>query len=324
MGMDGKSGWPALRLRDWQDTCDTLHMYTQIVGKIRLALAPMMNEWWQVPLYVTARGLTTSPIPYKGRVFQLDFDLFDHQLIVLTGEGETRRIGLGASVKDFYREVFSTLRDLRIDVEIWPTPVEVVRPIPFEHDTVHRTYDREQAHRFFEVLTRVDTVLKKFRSGFVGKASPVHFFWGTFDLTASRYSGRPAKPPASDLITRVAYDQEVSSVGFWPGGESPFGPTVDDAAFFSYFAPQPHGLAAAAVRPEAAYFHGGLREHLLMYEDVRSAEDPDAAVLAFGRSVYEAGSRLAGWPELRAPWEKEEEGAGEASAAPTEHEAHPG
>ncbi len=272
-------------------------MYTQVVGKIRLALGPMTNHWWHVPLYVTARGLTTSPMPYGERTFQMDFDLFEHQLVVQTSDGEVRRIALGPAVKDFYREVMATLRALGIDVRTWPRPVEVPEPIPFAQDDRHATYDPAAAHRFWQVLRRVDRVFHTFRGRFTGKSSPVHFFWGSFDLAVTRFSGRPAAPrPDADLITRLSYNAELSSLGFWPGGGE-----VKGAAFYSYMFPQPAGLEQQKVRPDAALYHARLGEFLLLYDDVRTAADPAQLILEFGQSTYEAGARLQGWPmdELR-------------------------
>jgi hypothetical protein len=289
---EAHGSWPALPLDTWQETYGTLHMYTQIVGKIRLALSPMANQWWHVPLYVTARGLTTSPIPYKDGIFQMDLDLFDHQLVVQTCDGDVRRIALGPTVKDFYREVLATLRALGIEVRIWPRPVEVPNPIPFAEDDRHATYDRAAAHSFWQVLRRVDRAFHTFRSGFTGKASPVHFFWGSFDLTATRFSGRPAAPkPGADSITRLAYNAEQSSLGFWPGGGD-----VRGAAFYSYTYPQPAGFERQRVRPASAFYHPVLGEFLLMYDEVREEEDPAALILAFAQSTYEAGARLQEWP----------------------------
>ncbi|MDQ3810473.1 MAG: DUF5996 family protein [Chloroflexota bacterium] len=296
---EARGSWPSLPLEDWQDTYATLHMYTQIVGKIRLALSPMTNHWWQVPLYVTARGLTTSPMAYHDRTFQMDFDLFDHQLLVQTCDGDVRRVALGPAVKDFYREVLATLQALGIRPRIWRRPVEVPDPIPFDEDDRHATYDPAAAQRFWQVLRRVERVFHEFRGRFTGKSSPVHFFWGSFDLAVTRFSGRPAAPkPGADLITRVAYNAEQSSLGFWPGGGE-----VRGAAFYSYTYPQPAGFERQPARPEGAFYHAGLGEFLLLYEDVYAAEDPARLILEFAQSTYEAGARLQGWPidELELP-----------------------
>jgi hypothetical protein len=296
-------GWPALPLDEWSDTYATLHMYTQIVGKVRMALTPTMNEWWNVALYVTSRGLTTSPIPYGNRTFQMDFDFHDHLLLMLTSTGDVRRIPLGSSVRGFYREVMSTLRALDIDVAIRPVPVEVPNPIPFEEDTLHAVYDPGAARRFWEVLTRVDMLFKQFRARFTGKCSPVHFFWGSFDLAVSRFSGRPTPvDPNTDPITRLAYDQEVSSLGFWPGGTAANGVAVDGACFYAYMVPRPTGLESARISPPAAFFHEALGEHMLMYDDVRASAEPERAVLDFARSTYDAGAQRARWPDFTASW----------------------
>lgn len=296
--MSGGSGrWPALPLADWQDTYETLHMYTQIIGKVRLALAPMMNHWWQVPLYVTARGLTTSPIPYGALTFQGDFDLIDHQFVLSTSAGAVRRLPLGPPVKEFYRQVMQALADLGIQVAIWTMPVEVADPIPFEQDDRHATCDPVWTRRFFEVLRRADAVLKAFRADFTGKCSPVHFFWGSFDLAVTRFSGRPASPrPGADPITALAYDAELSSVGFWPGGGWPGGNRLDGAAFYAYAYPEPPAFSAQPVRPAQAAYHPGFREYLLMYDDVRTAAAPEQRILDFAQSTYEACARLQGWP----------------------------
>jgi hypothetical protein len=283
--------WPALPLAEWKDTCATLHMWTQVVGKVRLALSPMQNHWWQVPLYVSARGLTTSPIPYGGGVFEAEFDFVDHNLLVRTSDGVTRAMALiPRTVADFYREFMAILESLGIQVEIWPTPVEIPDPIPFEEDTTHASYDPEYANRFWRVLVAVDGVFKEFRGSFLGKSSPVHFFWGSFDLAVTRFSGRRApEREGADSITREAYSHEVISAGFWPGsGEV-------DAAFYSYAAPAPPGLEREPVRPDGAYYSEKLGEFLLMYEDVRRAESPRQALLDFLESTYEAGARLANW-----------------------------
>ena len=289
--LEARGSWPPLPLDAWQETYATLHMYTQVVGKIRLALSPMTNHWWHVPLYVTARGFTTSPIPHQDRTFQMDLDLFDHQLVVQTCDGDVRRIALGSAVKDFYREVLATLRVLGIDVRIWPRPVEVPDPIPFADDDRHATYDPAAAHRFWQVLRRVDRVFHAFRGRFTGKASPVHFFWGSFDLAVTRFSGRSAAPkPGADAITRLAYNAELSSLGFWPGGGE-----IKGAAFYSYAYPQPAGFERQSVHPETAFYDPRLGEFLLRYDEVREAEDPGALILAFAQSTYEAGARLQGW-----------------------------
>ena len=286
------AAWPDLPLAAWKPTCETLHMWTQIVGKVRLAFAPPMNHWWQVPLYVSSRGLTTSPIPYKKGIFEVEFDFLTHELVIQTNDGRNKRLPLRPlSVADFYAEFMASLRSLGIDVKIWTTPVEIPNPIPFERDTEHASYDREYVTRFWRSLVLCDEIFKEFRCGFVGKASPVHFFWGSFDLAVTRFSGRRAPPrPDADPITREAYSHEVISAGFWPGSGD-----IKDAAFYAYAAPEPEGFGQAQVRPAGAFYHSQLREFLLMYDDVRKAPSPSTALLDFLQSTYEAGANLAKW-----------------------------
>ena len=288
----GAGLWPELPLEAWKDTYATLHMWTQIVGKVRLALSPHVNHWWEVPLYVSARGLTTSAIPHGGRVFEIEFDFLEHYVEIRTSEGITKRVTMyPRTVADFYREFMETLRAAGIEVKIWTTPVEVAEAIPFERDEVHAAYDPEYANRFWRILVQSDSVLKEFRGRFTGKASPVHFFWGSFDLAASRFSGRRApERPGADAITREAYSHEVSSAGFWPGGGD-----VKGAAFYSYTAPEPAGFGESSVSPEKAFYDRGLKEFLLMYDDVRGMESPRDAMLDFFQSTYEAGANLGGW-----------------------------
>lgn len=287
-----EADWPELPLDAWRDTCATIHMYTQIIGKIRLALSPMMNEWWQVPLYLTARGLTTSPIPHDRRTFEIDLDFIDHNVVVRDSDGATRALPLIArSVADFYAEVMLVLGALGLEVTINPTPSEVPDPTPFPEDRRHAAYDAAYAHRFWQILRRLDVVFKQFRARFTGKASPAHFFWGSFDLAVSRFSGRSAPPrPDADRITRVAYDEEVQSLGFWPGGQGIEGP-----ALYAYMAPEPPGFGDQRVEPKEAFYSPSLREFILMYDDVRRASRPEETILAFAQSTYEAGARLAGW-----------------------------
>ena len=289
--------WPTLRLRDWQETYATLHMWTQIVGKTRLALAPMVNHWWQVPLYVTARGLSTSPMPSGGRAFEAEFDFFDHVLALRRSDGVTRTLALGPrSVADFYREYMALLKSLELDVRIRPVPVEVPRAIPFLEDREHASYDADAAQRCFLVLTQADRLLKEFRGPFLGKCSPVHFFWGSFDLACTRFSGRPAPehpggaPNCPDYVMHEAYSHECISAGFWPGG----GP-VEEAVFYAYAYPEPAALPRARILPAEARYDTVMREFLLPYEAVRTAARPDESVLAFLRSTYEAAADLAGW-----------------------------
>jgi hypothetical protein len=284
--------WPSLPLDSWRETCATLHMWTQIVGKVRLTLTPLVNHWWNVPLYVSARGLTTSRIPYGERAFELRFDFIGHKLVLETSDGMVKTIELAPrSVADFYREFMEMLRSCGIEVNIWRMPVEIPNPIAFDQDHVHKSYDRAAVEKFWRILLSVDTIFHLFRTGFIGKSSPVHFFWGSFDLAVTRFSGRraPDKPNA-DRLTREAYSHEVSSVGFWPGSGD-----VKDAAFYSYMAPAPQGFADARVRPDAAYYDKQLGEFLLMYEDVRKAASPTAGLLDFCQSTYKAGANLGNW-----------------------------
>lgn len=295
--------WPSLPLKAWQDTCATLHMYTQIIGKVRLALSPMMNEWWQVPLYLTARGLGTSPIEHDDRTFDIELDFIDHDVVFRASDGQTRTLALAPrAVADFYAEVMRTLDSMGLGVSIYEKPVEVPDPVLFSQDRQHASYDPEYARRHWEILRRLDLVFKRFRAHFTAKASPVHFFWGSFDLAVSRFSGRPVPPrPGADRITRVAYDEEVSSLGFWPGGQG-----IDGPALYSYMAPEPPGFAQQRVKPAEAFYDPGLHEFVLMYDVVRKARRPEEVILAFAQSTYDAGATLAGWDRARLerPFEK--------------------
>ena len=290
--LDSPECWPALPLEAWKETCATLHMWMQIVGKVRLALTPVVNHWWNVPLYVSARGLTTSSIPYDTRAFELQFDFIDHKLALLTSDDPIRTLPLvSRSVAEFYREFMELLASGQIEVKIWRMPVEVPNPIPFDEDRVHATYQPEYAHRFWRILASVDRVFTEFRSRFIGKSSPVHFFWGSFDLAVTRFSGRHApERPGADSITREAYSHEVSSVGFWPGSGD-----VKDAAFYSYSAPEPSGFRDYTIQPGAAHYNAQLGEFLLMYDDARRAPSPSKALLDFCQSTYEAAAKLANW-----------------------------
>ena len=284
--------WPELQLAAWQETYATLHMWTQIVGKVRLALSPPMNHWWQVPLYVSACGLTTSPMPYEHRMLEIEFDFLEHQLLISTSDGDLETLRLRPqTVAAFYAEFMSALQRLDIKVSIWPMPVEIPNPIRFDRDTTHASYDAGSAQRFWKVLTLIDPVFQQFRGRFLGKQSPVHFFWGSFDLASTRFSGRRAPDrPGADPITREAYSHEVSSVGFWPGGGD-----VKGAAFYAYAAPEPPGFKTARVRPEQA-FYSPLGEFLLMYDDVRQAANPNGMLLDFMQSTYEVAAELGKWP----------------------------
>src|ERR1700758_4426195 len=274
--------WPAFRLTDWKDTYATLHMWTQIVGKIRLELTPRVNHWWNVPLYVSSRGLSTSIIPYGNRHFDMEFDFVESKLIIRTTDPKTASVALAPrSVADFYHEVMSTLRGLGIEVKIWKMPVEVADAIPFDEDKVHASYDAEYVRRLWRILLSVDEVFQVFRSRFVGKSSPVHFFWGSFDLAVTRFSGRRApERPGADPITREAYSHEVISCGFWPGGGD-----IKEATYYAYAAPEPEGFAQRGVKPAEAYYDTLMKEFLLPYEAVRIASSPRDALLAFARTT---------------------------------------
>ena len=284
--------WPTLPLDSWKDTYATLHMWTQIVGKVRLCLTPLVNHWWNVPLYVTARGLTTSRIPYGDRAFELYFDFLQHRLVLETADGIVETLPLAPrSVADFYQQFMAMLHSAGIHVNIWRMPVEIPNPIPFDEDRQHASYDAKAVENFWRILLSVDAVFDQFRSGFIGKCSPVHFFWGSFDLAISRFSGRRApERPGADAITREAYSHEVSSVGFWPGK-----PGVIDTAFYSYTVPEPTGFKEANVRPAAALYQKEIGEFLLAYESIRKSESPTKALLDFCQSTYEAGANLGNW-----------------------------
>jgi hypothetical protein len=283
--------WPALPIRGWSATKDTLQLWTQIAGKVRLALAPHINHWWEVPLYVNARGLTTSAIPYPAGSFEMIFDFIRHLLVIETSKGEVRTVALAPrTVADFYAEVMSTLHRLGITVNIWTMPQEIPNAIHFEKDTVHASYDPEFANRFWRVLTSTAEVFTEFRGRFIGKCSPVHFFWGSFDLAVTRFSGRRAPDrPGADKVTRDAYSHEVSSAGFWPGqGEV-------DAVFYSYAAPEPKGFSEAKAAPDSACYNKNFSEFFLNYEDLRKSASPRQALLTFLQSTYDAAANLANW-----------------------------
>jgi hypothetical protein len=290
--------WPELILAEWQDTLATLHMWTQIVGKIRLETTPLVNHWWNVPLYVSARGLTTSPMHYGDRIFEIEFDFIDHKLWIDCSDGARTKLNLRPqSVADFYQELMVTLNRLGIRVEIWTMPVEVPSPfsavreaIRFEEDRVHKSYDAAYANRFWRALVSVDEVFKQFRARFIGKVSPAHFWWGSFDHAVTRFSGRPAPPrEGADKITIEAYSHEVISHGWWPGGNG------FEAAFYAYAAPEPKGFGEAKVKPEAAFYSKDVSEFFLPYDAVRKSSSPEAALMDFCQSTYEAGANLAKW-----------------------------
>jgi hypothetical protein len=284
-------GWPSLPYEAWQDTYATLHMWTQVVGKIALAQAPPLNHSWAVALHLTARGLTTPVLPHGGRSFSLAFDFIDHQLAIESTDGLRRVVPLAPrTVADFYRDVMTTLDGMGLPVRIWSTPVEIPAPIPFEQDTVHRAYDPDYANRCWRILVQLHRVFTASRSAFVGKCSPVHFFWGSFDLAVTRFSGRLAPPREGPAFAREAYSHEVISHGFWPGS----GPVLEPA-FYAYAVPEPLGLKTVAVQPEGAFYHPELNEFVLPYEVVRTAVSPDAAIGAFVDSTYRHAATLGGW-----------------------------
>ena len=283
--------WPELPYAGWSDTLETLHRWIQVVGKIRLAQTPFEAEWQNVPLQLTARGLTTGPVPCGDVAFEVAFDFIDHRLVMTASDGQVRGLPLGSrAVADFYREVTGALAGMGISLQLSDLEVEMPDPLPFSRDTEHASYDPEPVSRFFRIISRVDQVLRGWRARFRGKATPVALWWGTFDLATARFSGRPAPPPpGSDVIFRYAMDAEEVAGGFWPGDAR-----YPRPAFYAYAYPKPDGIEQARVRPAAAW-NDALGEHLLPYDDVRTAEDPEAAILEFLESVYEAGASLAGW-----------------------------
>jgi hypothetical protein len=289
--------WPELPTASWRETYATLHLWTQIVGKIRLVRTPWLNHSWHVTLYVTARGLTTSPIPDGNKTFQIDLDLIDHHLRISTSDGARRQFALaGQSVASFYQAIMADLAELGIHLEIDEMPSELPEPVKFSLDTKHASYDPDAVGRFFQILVNVDRVFKQFRTGFLGKASPVHFFWGSFDLAVTRFSGRRAPrhpggvPNLPDEVTCDAYSHEESSGGFWPGSGA-----IDYPAFYSYAYPEPAGFRTTKVKPEAAFFSEALGEFILPYDAVRTAMAPDQALLDFLQSTYEAAANAAKW-----------------------------
>lgn len=291
----GGAAWPELPLTAWQDTYTTLHMWTQVVGKVRLKLAPLINHWWQVTLYVTPRGLTTSAIPYGTRAFAIDFDFLDDVLRIATSDGGVGTLPLRPQpVAEFYGETMAALESLGLAVKIWPVPSEVPDPIRFDQDRTHAAYDPEAARSFWRVLVQAERVLTDFRAGFLGKVSPVHFFWGGFDLAVTRFSGRRAPhhgpvPNIPDFVVQEAYSHEVSSLGFWLGAG------VSEPVFYAYAYPEPEGFKEVKVAPDAAFYSPDFGEFLLPYEAVRTAASPDEALLAFAQSTYEAAADCARW-----------------------------
>src|SRR6266446_2762044 len=284
--------WPALPLETWKDTYATLHMWTQIVGKVRLALTPLVNHWWNVPLYVNTRGLTTSAIPWGKGVFKMQFDFLDHRLVLETNDGLVKTLPLvPRSVAEFYGEFLELLQSAGIQVKIWRMPVEIPNPIPFDEDRVHASYDPDAARRFWQILVSVDRVFNEFRSRFIGKSSPVHFFWGSFDLAVTRFSGRQApQRPGADRVTQEGYSHEVISAGFWPGSGA-----VQEAAFYAYAAPEPAGLRDLVPLPSAVSYQKDMGIFILPYTAVRTASSPVDALLAFLESTYDAAADLGKW-----------------------------
>jgi hypothetical protein len=294
--MTTESLWPELPLAEWKDTYETLHMWTQIVGKIRLALTHLENHWWNSTLYVTSRGLTTSPMSYHGRLLQMSFDFIAYLLVIETAEGYTKTVALKPrSVAEFYHETMSSLTSLEMPVTIWTMPVEVPNRIPFEKDREHAAYDPEYAHRFWRILAQSSRVFTEFQCRFTGKVSPVHFFWGAFDLAVTRFSGRPAPPhPGMPNVARFvqteAYSHELSSCGFWPGG----GP-VNEPVFYAYAYPEPNGFKDYPIQPDEAFYYNGMGEFLLPYDVVRTANSPDETLIDFLQTTYEAAATNANW-----------------------------
>jgi hypothetical protein len=291
------SSWPDIPLAAWAETCDTLHLWTQVVGKVRLALTPLVNHWWNVTLYVTARGLVTSPIPSSTHTVDIAFDFIEHRLTIARSDGRSESLALAPmSVAEFYSEVMARLHRLGVDVHIWTMPGEIENAVPFDRDRTHAQYDRAAVERFHGALVQADRVLKTFRAGFIGKASPVHFFWGSFDLAVTRFSGRTAPPPkgvtpnVAGWVMAEAYSHEVSSCGFWPGNGG-----YGRAAFYVYAYPEPAGYGETRLRTPDAFYDGGLGQFILPYDAVRQARDPDALLLGFLQETYDAAATLAKW-----------------------------
>jgi Family of unknown function (DUF5996) len=283
--------WPSLPYAAWKDTYETLHMWTQVAGKVAVATAPPVNHSWGIAMHVTTRGLSTRLLPHKDRSFSIEFDLIHHRLSIETSEGDQETLPLvPRSVAEFYREVIAMLRRLELPVKIWPMPVEIPAPIRFEDDTEHHSYDPAYANRFWQILVQLERVFTESRSGFVGKASPVHFFWGSFDLAVTRFSGRAAPPREGPAFMRDAYSHEVISHGFWPGNQ-----TMPEPVLYAYAVPEPAGLKQSRVGPDAAYYHTELGEFILPYEAVRAAASPDKAIADFVESTYAAAATLGGW-----------------------------
>lgn len=292
--MTSADAWPPLPLAEWRPTCETLHLWMQVAGKIRLATTPLINHWWNTTLFLTARGLTTSPMPYGDSAYEIAFDFIDHALLIETSWGPREKLDLRAEPPaDFYRKVMDALARLNIDTRIWPVAVELPSPVRLDTDRRHASYDPEYASRWWRIMSSSALVMQEFRGRFIGKSSPVHFFWGSFDLAVTRFSGRRAPPrEGADLITREAYSHEVSSCGFWPGGGK-----VDDAAFYSYAAPQPPGFDSALPR-----YNPDLGEYILMYDEARRSASPRDTLLEFFQSTYEAAANLGQWDRANLEW----------------------
>ena len=290
------NSWPSLPLEDWKDTYATLHRWTQIVGKIRLTLTPHRNHWWNTTLYVTPRGLTTSSMPYNDKLLQIDFDFIDHLLLIQTSDGSTQKIFLKPyPVAEFYKEIMTALRSLEMPISIWTTPVEVPDRTPFDKDFKHMTYDFEYANRVWRILAHTSRVLTEFSSKFIGKVSPVHFFWGAFDLAVTRFSGRiaplhPGAPHMAQFVAVEAYSHEVSSCGFWPGGDP-----INEPVFYAYAYPEPQGFKDYPILPPEAFYHKEMREFILPYDIVRKSDSPDKVLMSFLESTYEAEAISANW-----------------------------
>jgi hypothetical protein len=302
MSTAAPAAWPDLTLARWEDTRDTLQLWTQIVGKVRLGLMPMINHWWQVSLYVSGRGLTTSLMPAGDRGLEIEFDFVDHVLDLRTTDGQRQQVALQPrSVASFYAATMAALDEVGVKVHLYARPSEVVEAIPFDQDEVHHSYDPDAAHRFWLALVQTHRVMLQFRSGFIGKASPIHFFWGGADLAVTRFSGRTAPkhrggvPNCPDWVQELAYSHEVSSCGLWPGGS-------DEGSFYAYAYPEPEGFGNWPAQPRAAYYDGDLGEFLLPYRDVRTAPDPDGALLSFFESTYDAAAELGHWDRISLEW----------------------
>ncbi len=301
--MMSERSWPGLSLEEWEPTYRTLHRWTQIVGKVHLALAPPQNHWWHTTMRFTAHGLTTGPMPVGDRELEMAFDFVDHTLRIWRSDGDSIDIALAPMpVAEFYDTVMRALRAIDVEVAIWPVPVEIPNPVPFLEDRSNASYDRHQVERMWTILSSVHRVFDRFRGGFLGKSSPVHFFWGAFDVAVTRFSGRPNPSPPPDRVNREAYSHEVISHGFWFGGDWPIGGRVPEAVFYAYAVPEPAGFREARVEPSAARYEQTLNEYILPYEHVRGAADPEREVLAFMQSTYEAGADLARWPRDALEW----------------------